>query len=138
MFQRRPRGTSKSTDSRFKSSLEEAIALGLEAMGEPVKYEETVLNYTVPAKDHKYTPDFQLSNGIFIEAKGYLTSDDRTKMKQVHTSNPDLDIRFVFGRATNKLNKRSQTTYAQWAEDHGFLWAEKVIPHGWIQEPKPN
>jgi hypothetical protein len=96
------------------------------------------IEYEVPAKKHKYTPDFTLPNGIRIEAKGYLTAEDRAKMKRVKASNPFLDIRFVFGRASNKLNKESPTTYAMWAEDNGFKWAEKVIPREWITEPAKN
>ena len=135
---RRARGTSKSSDSRFKSSLEQNIALGLEAQGVVVSYEERVVEYEVPAKKHKYNPDFELPNGILIEAKGYLTAEDRTKMKRVKASNPKLDIRFVFGRASNKLNKKSPTTYADWADKYGFPWAERLVPSAWIAEPRKN
>ncbi len=135
---RRARGTSKSLDKTYRSSLEEGIALGLQALGVPVFYEPEQLAYEVPASNHKYLPDFKLPNGIFVEAKGYLTSEDRTKMKQVKASNPHLDIRFVFQRATNKLNKKSPTTYADWATKYGFTWAERFIPDGWIQEPSKN
>lgn len=138
MFRRRPRGTSKSTSSRYRSSLEEGIALGLEAQGVPFSYESQVLEYEVPATKHKYTPDFLLPNGIVIEAKGYFTAEDRKKMKLVREANPELDIRFVFARAQNKLNKKSPTTYAKWAETHGFKWAEKIVPHAWLQEASPN
>ena len=138
MRRMRARGTSKSRNSRFRSSLEEGIALGLEAQGVSFEYESKVLEYTIPAKAHKYTPDFVLPNGIIIEAKGYLTSEDRSKMRLVKDSNPFLDIRFVFGRAGNKLNKKSPTTYADWATKYGFPWAEKLVPHDWIQEKKPD
>lgn len=138
MPRNRARGSSKSTSSKFKSALEQGIALALEAMGVPDSYEKEQLEYEVPAKKHKYTPDFTLPNGIRIEAKGYLTAEDRTKMKYVKASNPDLDIRFIFGRSINKLNKKSPTTYARWAEDHGFKWAEKVIPRDWLEEPPKN
>lgn len=138
MFRRRARGTSKATDSKYKSSLEQLIALGLEARGVPVLYETQTLEYVEPATDHKYTPDFILPNGIIIEAKGYLTSEDRTKMKQVKASNPFSDIRFVFQRATNKLNKKSPTTYGDWATKYGFPFAERLVPDAWIQEPSKN
>jgi hypothetical protein len=130
--------SSKPRNTPYRSGLEQAVALGLEAQGVPVLYETEVVEYEVPAKKHKYTPDFILPNGIMIEVKGYLTGEDRTKMKQVKASNPHLDIRFLFGRAMNKLNKKSATTYAKWAEDHGFKWAEKVIPRDWLAEPSKN
>lgn len=134
-FRRKARGTSKSSDSKYRSSLEEGIALGLEAQGVSFGYETKVLEYEVPASSHKYTPDFILDNGIIIEAKGYLTSEDRTKMKLVKESNPELDIRFVFQRCSNKLNKKSPTTYAMWAAKYGFPCAERFIPHEWTREP---
>lgn len=138
MFQRRARGTSRSSDSKYKSALEQGIALGLEARGVPVLYEDQSLGYEVPASNHKYTPDFFLPNGIIIEAKGYLTSEDRTKMKLVKASNPFLDIRFIFQRSINKLNKKSPTTYGDWATKYGFPFAEKIIPDAWLQEPSKN
>ena len=138
MFKRRPRGTSKSTTSLYKSGLEQAIALGLEASGVVVSYETETVEYVVPATRHKYTPDFRLPNGILIEAKGYFTAEDRKKMKLVKEANPFLDIRFVFARASNKLNKKSPTTYAKWADTHGFKWAERLVPHDWLQEPSKN
>lgn len=137
-FRRKPRGTSKASTSTYKSSLEQAVALGLEALGVPVLYETEDVAYEVPAKRHKYKPDFLLPNGIRIEAKGYFTAEDRKKMVAVKASNPFMDIRFVFGRASNKLNKLSPTTYAKWCEDHGFKWAEKVVPRDWLEEPSQN
>ena len=81
-----------------------------------------------------YTPDFVLENGIIVEYKGFLTPQDRAKMKAVKEQHPDLDIRFVFQRASNKLSKSSKTTYGQWAEKNGFEWAEDVIPTAWARE----
>jgi len=137
-FRRRARGVSKARSSGFKSLLEEQVALGLEAQGVPVLYEPEELHYEIPASNHKYTPDFVLPNGIRIETKGYLTAEDRKKMRLVKAANPDLDIRFVFGRASNKLNKLSPTTYADWSTKYGFLWAERLVPHDWVSEPSKN
>jgi hypothetical protein len=52
-------------------------------------------------------------------------------------SNPGLDIRLVFSDANKKIYKDSPTTYAQWCEDHGFMWSTKgEIPCAWIEELK--
>ena len=75
-----------------------------------------------------YTPDFFFPNGVMIEVKGYFTSADRTKHLKVREFNPSLDIRFCFQNASNKLNKKSKTSYSDWCEKHGFEWCEKVIP----------
>lgn len=82
-----------------------------------------------------YRPDFLLlANGILIESKGYFLAEDRTKHLLVKEQHPSLDIRFVFSRARNPLRKGSRTTYAAWAEKHGFRWAEGDIPLDWINE----
>ena len=47
---------------------------------------------------------------------------------------PDLDIRFVFLNAQNKIYRGSKTTYAMWATKHGFRWAEKAIPEEWLKD----
>jgi hypothetical protein len=98
-------------------------------------FETVKLKYTPPPKEHTYTPDFLLANGILIEVKGYLTSEDRKKMRWVKEQHPELDIRMLFGRAQNRINKGSPTTYAMWAEKYGFKWCEKVVPQEWVDEP---
>lgn len=86
----------------------------------------------------RYIPDFVLPNGIVVEAKGYFTSKDRTKMLNVAKNNKHLDIRLVFQRANNRLTKSPNSlTYWQWAEKHGFPWAEGEIPEKWWKE-KPK
>lgn len=91
------------------------------------------LEYT-DDKVHKYTPDFELPNGILIETKGRFTAEDRTKHLNVKRCNPHYDIRFVFQRSKSPLYKGSKTTYAEWCDRHGFKWADKVIPQAWIEE----
>lgn len=94
---------------------------------------------TIPyiKKPSTYTPDFLiLDNGILVESKGYFLSEDRTKHLLVREQHPDLDIRFVFARASAPLRKGSRTTYATWAAKHGFQWAQSSIPREWIKEPQ--
>lgn len=84
-----------------------------------------------------YLPDFILPNGIIVEAKGYLDAAACRKMKAVKASNPHLDIRFVFQNANGKRNKRAKLQNWEWAEKHGFPWAEGTIPLEWWKE-KPS
>lgn len=84
----------------------------------------------------KYTPDFLLPNGIYVEAKGKLDRDTIRKMISVKKSNPHLDIRFVFMKANNPLRKGAKLRYWQWAEKHGFPWAEGTIPLEWWKEDR--
>lgn len=105
------------------------MASALKRAGVHHSYESMKLKYT---KECKYTPDFVLDNGIILEVKGYWQASDRTKHLRVREAHPDLDIRFVFQRATNTLNKTSKTTYADWCDKHGFKWCEGDIPKEWI------
>jgi hypothetical protein len=86
-----------------------------------------------------YLPDFIiLKNGIIVEAKGYLDAAACKKMLAVKRSNPDLDIRFVFQNANGKRNKRAKLKNWEWAEKHGFPWAEDTIPQAWLKEKRPS
>jgi hypothetical protein len=120
----------------FKSGLENTINEQLLELGIDSEYEQSEIEYTVPATNHKYTPDFKLPNGIYIESKGRFLLEDRKKHLYIKEQNPELDIRFVFQNPKTKLYKGSKTTYAQWCDKHGFKWAAKTIPLDWIEEKK--
>jgi len=114
----------------FRSGLEQQVADLLSSLKVKYEYESTKVPYILQCN---YTPDFLLPNGIYLEVKGRLTSEDRRKMLSVKKSNPELDIRFVFQAPFNKLYKGSKTTYAKWAEKHDFLWcAYHSIPIEWL------
>ena len=119
----------------FASGIENNVHEHLKSLDVDVQYEPFKIPYQQP-RVFKYTPDFVLPNGIIIETKGYFDSDDRVKHLLIQSQHPNLDIRFVFDRANNKLNKNSSTTYAVWCEKHGFKWATKLVPLEWIKEPK--
>jgi hypothetical protein len=99
-------------------------------------YEERVIVYEEPATTHRYTPDFELENGIIIETKGRFLTKDRKKHLSVKEQHPHLDIRFVFSSSKARISKTSKTTYGMWCEKYGFLYADKVIPEAWLKEPK--
>jgi len=123
-------GTPKRSD--FKSGLEYNIAKQLDNLGVAIEYENLKISYQ--RKPSKYTPDFELPNGIIIEGKGRFKSEDRSKHLLIKKQHPELDIRFIFSNSSSKLSKNSKTTYAMWCEKHGFLYADKEIPKEWIEE----
>lgn len=102
-----------------------------------VHYETFRIPFTQPAKARHYTPDFILTNGVVIETKGLFQTEDKQKHLFVKGQHPDLEIRFVFSNAQARMSKVSGVTYAMWADKHGFLWAHRVIPDDWLNEP-PN
>ena len=120
----------------WRSGLEEANAALLVKQAIKFLYEKVTFKYIAPETVHRYTPDFVLHNGIIIETKGRFHSADRKKHKLIKAQHPDLDLRFVFSNSRSRLRKGSPTTYAKWAFDHGFQYADKTIPLAWMHEPK--
>lgn len=118
----------------YRSGLEERIAEELAAKGIKVTFEGTKVFYTPPTKLRSYTNDFPLPNGILVETKGRFVTEDRQKHKAIKTEHPDLDIRFVFSNSKTKLSKGSKTTYANWCDQYGFLYADRSIPDAWLNE----
>lgn len=119
----------------WRSGLEERNGKLLEAGGHKFTFEKVKIEYLIPATSHTYTPDFELENGIIVETKGKFEPTDRAKHLYIKMQHPDLDIRFVFQRPTDKIGPNSHTTLAQWAEKHGFKWAAGTIPDAWLREP---
>jgi len=117
----------------YRSQFELNLARTLTDNGVAFEYETIKFQY-IP-QPRNYTPDFYLTeSNIYVEAKGHLTKDDRVKMVLIKKQHPELDIRFVFVRAQNKIYKGSKTTYASWCERHGFQWAEGSIPTDWYKK----
>lgn len=108
------------------------------AAGIPDLYETVKLPYTKPESQHTYTPDFPITTPkgtlrFFIETKGIFTAEDRAKHLRVRECNPEVEIRFVFSRSKTPIYKGSKTTYGDWCDKHGFLYADKTIPADWLK-----
>ena len=123
----------------YKSGLEQTVAEQIKSTPYDLKYETETINYIVPERKAKYTPDFVFvkrnGNFMFIETKGRWTTADRQKMKHVLASNPGVDIRMVFQNPNQRLSKTSKTTYAEFALKLGIQHvAKKDIPAEWLLE----
>lgn len=121
----------------YRSGLEVSVARQLEEAGVEFLYEPAPIHYIRPARKARYTPDIILPNGIIVETKGRFVTADRQKHLMVKEQWPTLDIRFVFSNPNSRISKQSKTTYAMWAEKHGFKYAAKQIPVEWCEE-EPN
>lgn len=117
----------------YRSGLEDRISEQLKSLSVPFKYEGFKIKYEVH-ENRTYTPDFELPNGIIVESKGRFVAADRKKHLLVKKQHPELDIRFVFSNSKAKINKGSKTTYGDWCDKNGYLYADKLIPEGWIKE----
>lgn len=124
----------------YRSGYEKKVAKHLEDLGVPFEFESEKIPYTQPATDKKYLPDFKLTNGIYIEAKGIWDAPSRKKMVWVIEQNQDKDIRMLFQR-NNYLRKGSKTTYGAWCDKRGIKWAVSssgAVPESWINEKGPK
>ena len=119
----------------YRSGLEEALSINLTEREVPFEYETMKIKW-LDSKMRSYTPDFILENGIIIESKGRFVSADRRKHEEIKKQYPALDLRFVFSNSRAKLYKGAKSTYGDWCDKNGFLYADKEIPLEWTKEPK--
>lgn len=137
-------------ETLYKSGLEEKIAQQLEAAGVEFDYEGLTVPYEIPARTANYKADFPCRDTVIVlEGKGHFgannfgrrfanmtdtSAKERKKFVLLKEQHPELDIRFIFSKASAPIYKGSKTTHAQWAENNGFKWCEKVVPLEWIEE----
>jgi hypothetical protein len=127
----------------YRSGLELKVADQIKEANYPLNYETETLNYIVPERKSKYTPDFIFTkkNGtlMYIETKGRWTATDRKKMKHILQSNPDIDLRIIFQNPNQRISKSSKTTYEAYALKLGIQHvAKKNIPLEWLDECVKN
>jgi len=134
-----------SLEPAFRSGLERRVAEQLDKADVAFLFEDDWVHYVVPERNAKYLPDFKFEGtNIIIEAKGRFGgawrgsdkgAEERQKLILLKEQHPELEIRIVFERASTPIYKGSKTTYAKWADTHGFKWADKgTVPADWIKE----
>lgn len=109
---------------KLRNKFEKKIERQLKRARVSFTYEGERLAYIL---SRHYTPDFILSTPlgkVYIEAKGYLRPEHKSKMVAVKRQHPEKDIRILF----YSRNKQ----YIKWADKHGFRWAIGVIPQDWL------
>jgi|SRR6056300_1712650 hypothetical protein len=121
----------------YRSGLENKVLDSLKERKCNAKYECLKIEWE-DLKYRKYTPDFLLPNGIIIETKGRFTPEDRMKHLAIKKQHPYLDIRFVFTNSKAKLRKGAKSSYGDWCTKNGFMYADKDVPHEWVEEIKKS
>lgn len=122
-------GFSKRVDKSTRSNFEAIIKNNLEKSGISFTYESERIPYE---SKHYYKPDFILSNGVIVEAKGLFLPEDRTKHLLIQKQHPELDIRFLFQRDQYINNKTKKTKYSDWCKKHDFKYhIGEMIPKKW-------
>jgi len=122
--------TSTSDTNKYRSKLEERVASDLHKRGVEFRYEDERIEYKVV---RNYKPDFQLPNGIYVEAKGYFKSEDQRKMRNLKAQHPDKDFRMLFQNAKGKVQGSKMTNIA-WCQKYDYPWCEALVPEEWINE----
>lgn len=110
----------------MRNKFEERLHKQLKKAKVKFKYESEKLEYILI---RKYIPDFVLEGKgkkIYIEAKGYLRPEHRSKMVAVKKAFPDIDLRIVF--------YSSKPKDIRWANKHKFPYAIGKIPKEWMEE----
>jgi hypothetical protein len=118
----------------YRSGLEEKVGEQLKKLKVNAEYESFKIPYIVPVINRTYTPDYLLPNGIVLELKGLFVLEDRKKHLLIKEQYPNLDIRFVFSNSRTKLRKGAKSNYGEWCKKHGFIYADKEVPHSWVKE----
>jgi hypothetical protein len=109
----------KPRSDAYKSNFERDVH---QYFGEQVQYEPDKIAFVQPAIARTYLPDFKLKKDVFIETKGKLTLEDRKKHVWIKEQHPEITIIFLFMNSQNKLTRKSNTTYAMWADDNEIPW----------------
>ena len=106
--------------SSYRSGFEADIAQTLRNLKVDFKYESLDIPYQIPKT---YKPDFELPNGVLVEAKGFFRAGDTQKYKAIKNClPPDKTLVFILMKPNQKVRKGTQITMADWCTKEGFLW----------------
>lgn len=102
---------------------------------ESYPWEEVIPNARCPECDlpavatRSYTPDFFLSNGVIIEAKGRFTPHDRKIALAMRDGGVVIKLLFQYN---NKLSRKSKTRYSDWCTKNDLDFAVRTLPEAWL------
>lgn len=119
---------------KFRSGFEETVERTLKRRKVEYTYETEKLPYVL---EKNYIPDFIITkkdgSKMYLEAKGYFKSADRTKLLLVKKHNPDIDLRMIF-QQDNWMTKKKKSRYSDWAKKNDIPYAVGGVPAKWLQE----
>ncbi len=124
-------------NQKLRSKLEGRVRDQIIARGFEPRYETERLEYTRPASAHTYTPDFKLSDNVYLECKGIWDAEDRKKMLLIMDQFPEIVVCMAFQNADKPIYPGSPTTYGDWATENGIPWIDvrkEGIPEEWLAD----
>jgi len=128
-----------------RSGLEDRVIADLEKRGIPYGYETKTFKF--PRRVHRglcgacgskdvsvereYTPDLEVG-GFWVEIKGKLTGEIRSRMEDFLKAYPGIDLRFLFQR-DNWITKKHKARYSDWCTKLGLkYYVGEEVPEEWI------
>jgi hypothetical protein len=126
----RSKSRRKRNNGKYKSGLEKGFAEHCFKQNLPFIYEPDKFKFTVTSH---YTPDWKIADNRYIETKGYFKSANRSRLLAFREQYPDVEILLLFQDANKTIDKRSKTTYGEWATKSGIRWSDlrRGIPREW-------
>jgi hypothetical protein len=122
---RRKRGVYRSKfEGRFNEQVKELTGVSL-------GYETTVLPYLTSPQKKRYTPDWTIKEGWYLETKGRLDTANRQKILYIKQQHPTARILLVFQYHQNPIVKGSKTTYSNWCDKNGIEWCSIKDTEKW-------
>ena len=109
----------KKGQPNYRSKFEQTVG---EFLGANAEHEPEKIHFIQPSKNRLYIPDFKTKAGVFIEAKGKWTVEDRLKHLWLREQHPEKRIVLVFMNSNVRLSKKSKTTYGEWATKNKIEW----------------
>jgi hypothetical protein len=108
----------------FRSNFEYMFSKELKKRKLKADYEPDKIKYEQPAVIRTYCPDWKIKENVYIETKGIFSAADRKKLLNVQRCNPNITVYMLFMSARNTLSRTSKTTYGDWCDKNGVVWAD--------------
>ena len=123
---RRKRGIHRSKfETRFDATVKELLGVTL-------GYETTVLPYITSPEKRRYTPDWTIKPGWYLETKGRMDAANRKKILLIKQQYPTTRILLVFQNSRVFINKGSKTRYLDWCVKNGIEWCDIKEEEKWL------
>jgi len=133
------RSVDKGKPPKYRSKLEGKVAEALYSFGVSASYEGYKLIWQdwANGNEYRYVPDFVLSDGTIIEAKGRYRFDHMERHESLLRTFPAIRLCIAF-QCNNWISSDWDERYSDWCEDRGIEWTLGAeIPTNWFAGVKP-
>lgn len=130
---------------KHRSTFEDTIIQNLKDRGIEYEYEPETIKYLRVVRGatcslcggnssnvlRRYTPDLKIG-AFYVEIKGKLDSETRSRMEAFLKGHPEIDLRFIFMR-DNWITKKHKSKYSDWCTKLGIKYhIGTEVPKEWV------